>query len=64
MVVGHLKQGTRERNKDTETKKVAMMIINIMIETSSYLAVEAEDSRTVGHSQAQAVGHSQEEEEL
>ena len=63
MVVGHLKQGTRERNKDTETKKVAMMII-IMCETS-YLAVEEEDSRTVGHSQAQAVvGHSQEEEEL
>ena len=61
MVVGHLKQGTRERNKDTETKKVVMMIINIMIETS-YLAVEAEDSRTVEHSQA--VGHSQEEEEL
>ena len=61
MVVGHLKQGTRERNKDTETKKVVMMII-IMIETSSYLAVEAEDSRTVEHSQA--VGHSQEEEVL
>ena len=62
MVVGHLKQGTRERNKDTETKKVAMMII-IMCKTS-YLVVEEEDSRTVGHNQAQAVGHSQEEEEL